>query len=177
MPTLIHFFLFRASGEHLPAIASMFFAWESARPLPPGGADANRTCKTWAALALLEAFHPSAGAVFIFLGRAATNPASAYQHTAAEDRHGTLAEKHVVTLGHDNTPQRRMVGAWRELAAGTAKRGRSYSLALATIGTRPHGPIHPLKCQQSTASITHGDVHLGADLCCLGNRTRNHAVR
>src|SRR5262249_40819979 len=139
--------------------------------------DGGYRAQMWVSLALLETFHTCAGAVLILLGRATTNPAGAYQHTTAEDRHGTLAEKHVVALGHDNPAQRRMVGAWSEVAARTAKRGRSYGLALATIGTCPHGAIHALKCHQPTTRVTHGDVHLCADLSCLGDGTRNHKVR
>src|SRR5215467_2405808 len=60
----------------------------------PSGA----TCPDVGTRALLKTFHTGAGAVLILLGRATTNPAGTYQHTTAEDRHGTLAEKHVVPL-------------------------------------------------------------------------------
>ena len=62
--------------------------------------------------ALLEAFYPCASAVFILLSRATTNPARAYEHAATENRHRTLAKKHVIALGHHNAAQRGMVRAW-----------------------------------------------------------------
>src|SRR4029453_10996288 len=106
-----------------------------------------------------------------------SNPAGTYENAATEDRHGTLAEKHVVALGHDNAAQRGMVGAWRQVTAGTTEGGRRHSLALAAIGASPHGTVHPLKCHQPTASVAHGYVHLCADLRCLRDCTCNHPVR
>jgi hypothetical protein len=62
---------------------------------------------------LAEAFDACARAILILLGRATANPARTDEDAAAEDRHSTLAEKHVVALGHDNATQRGMVGARR----------------------------------------------------------------
>jgi hypothetical protein len=81
----------------------------------------------------LETFHPCAGAVLILLSGATANPAGAYEHTAAEDRHGTLAEKHMIALGHDNAAQRGMVGARRQITARAAEGGRRHGLALAAV--------------------------------------------
>ena len=103
---------------------------------------------------LLETFHPRAGAVLILLSRTSTNTAGTYEHAATEDRHCTLAEKHMVALGHDNAAQRGMVGAWRQVAARTAEGGRRHGFALATVGTGPHCAVHPLKCHRPPASHT-----------------------
>ena len=62
---------------------------------------------------LAEAFDACARAILILLGRATANPARTDEDATAEDRHSTLAEKHVVAFGHDNATQRRMVGARR----------------------------------------------------------------
>src|SRR5262249_33175718 len=126
---------------------------------------------------LLELLHTRPGAVLILLSRPAPNPAGAYKYAAAEYRHGTLAKKHVTTLGHDDAAQRGMVGARREFAARTAEGGRPPGLALAAVGTGPHSAVHALKRHQSTASVAHGYVHLCADLGCLGDGAGNHAVR
>src|SRR5215510_736316 len=70
-----------------------------------------------------------------------------------------------------------MVGAWRQVTARTAEGGGRDSLTLATVGTSPHGTVHPLKCNQPTASVAHGYVHLSADLRCLRDGTCDYPVR
>src|ERR1044071_970210 len=69
----------------------------------------------------LQLGHPGLGAVLVLLAGAAADAAGAQHLVAADDRHRTLAEDHVVALVAADADEGRVRAALGQLAGGPAK--------------------------------------------------------
>ena len=112
------------------------------------------------------------GAVFVLLGRTAADAAGADELAVPEDRHRTLAIEHVIAFRVRDAAQGRMIGAFRQVAARSAKGRGCHRLTLTAETAGPHGAVHPLEGNQTPAVVANGDVHLRADLFCWQSRLR-----
>jgi len=94
----------------------------------------------------------------------------------ANDRQSALAHDHVATRGGGNATRGGLVGALGQLAARTAERSRGERFALAAIGARPNGIVHPLKGDQPPAAIADCGADFDVELLRLGQGAPNDAI-
>ena len=101
----------------------------------------------------LGAFDTHLGATLVLLTYPAAGAAAADDCAVPDDRHAALAEEDVVTLDRDDPAECRIIRPLGQVAAGLAKGGRGYCLALVTLGVCPDCAVHTLEGHQPIATV------------------------